>query len=826
VAIILGQAIYGERDRGHRILAASPAFHDGEKLAGRMDLQGSPPPYTQWQPYVSGFARDGYYVFARTMPDPRAARAGMVFSRAFALPLAQAATLGDIGGIFDLLASLGDNRESIEDRPYEPGSVVMTPGSVGLAKALLAQGPDPVVWPGQAGFEAALTCLWARLWPASRIGLTFRIAFSPTDVSGEAPAIVTTPPELVARWSAYRVVDANAVRSPSDRAEGVLLGDPIPPDLTRVLDDFGPQTRCIADLRDLASLAELAGGGGSPADYLDALRLACHLAPEPAKGRELKAQLVSGAASAIGTATVGDVRMARNLDLASIEEPGAFWTALGGWARSELWRVTDAEGLSLILQEAKAETPVPEWRLTIWQGVRSALGKPTQAMAAALWGAVTMDPTLLATLAGKSKRTRSALEGALVSYPPVDLAAASAEKIAAAASELEMPSLHALVCAMGFAPLEAIRRHMLEAQADAQTLAIAALRASAADLVAAALEHDDELTLALGAQAAADAPKLLRRIDVADGRWRDLWAGALAIDIAAASGPINPDKALTLIFDGVIEGSVVADDLLAAISVTPLAALVDYPRRAELWPRVREPARGRLIAATAEAWLARIEAGDDVVSDAVLSEAVADPVRLEPTLRRLTGTVVSGCRLVRALPQLTERRFERWLSEVLRRGQSLASEEAEALGRLVAARHWDPTAERIAIAITDEDRSDLRPAVDFIIDRLSYYRRYLLDETFSRTPLAAKWQILEEVALELYPWGPGDESLWRRAGGKESDIPKAPTGADAWRKVMNDAQKGRGAVNFGRLIKVMHDDFPHNRALSKLRWDSAFGFGW
>jgi len=821
MTLTLAQAIYGERDRGHRLLGASPTFPEADRLAGRMDMQGSPPPHTAWQPYFSGFAWNGYYVFARTMPDPRAERAGMVFSRALAVPEAVAGELANITGLFSLLTGRGDERDQIDDIEYRDGEAP-PPGSPGLVHAMLREGQDPVVWPGEAGFDHALASLWAALWPAARLGLSFRIAFSPTDVANDPPSLVTTPASLVTRWSSFRIVRTDAEEQRDDAAEAFLLNRDAPAELKRAIAAFGPRMPKISEVRRVVDLVATQAAGGALADLIDGLRLVCDLAPEREVGGDIKTGLVDRAVAAMASAAAADVRMARNLDLAPIGTAEHFWNAMAGWAQHYLWSIGDAKSVATILEEACSTKPVAAWRDAILKGVGQALAKPTGSLGVNLWKALAVEPALLGALIKQTRDGKRRLEAALLLAPPQQITAEPAKAISAEALRADLSAVHALCCAASLTPLASIRRHLSEARADARTLALAARDASGEERVVAALEHDDDLTLMLGAQAAAETPSLLRKIVMVEPRWRDLWTAAILIDPAAAGGPSRPSQAVSALLDGLVDGTIAADDLLDALSTTALADLTSYPRHAEVWPKLVEPTRSRFLDTTADAWLAALEGGNEMACDDVLASKVASPAKLDPVLARLTADVDAGCRLFRALPQLAEPQFGRWLDAVLRRGAALARAEAEALGRLVAARSWDGTAARIADAITDNKRADLRPAVDYILDLLGVFRRYWLDENFSHTPMPVKWQILQDVALELYGYGPGENQLWQRAGGKESDIPQTKTGAEAWRKVVTDAQKGKGDVNIASLIKTMADDYPHHRTVSKLRWDSAF----
>jgi len=383
--------------------------------------------------------------------------------------------------------------------------------------------------------------------------------------------------------------------------------------------------------------------------------------------------------------------------------------------------------------------------------------------------------------------------------------------------------LHAACCAAGLPPVEAIRQHLAEVNATADSVKLAACKAKGADLLTAALAHEDVFTLALAAEAAAAAPSLLKRIDISSPRWREIWRAAIARNAGAAEGPSDPVTTAAALLEGFIGGSIADLPLVTALSATSLADLSQFADREKLWPQLPEPLRSAYLQATAKGWLEAVERGEVITAEPALAQYFASPVLLEPVLSRLATQPSTGCALFRALPQLDEGRFSRWLREVLRRVNPLSRDDAEALGRFVASRSWNSTARAMADAITDDGRSDLRPSVDYIVDLIGMWRRYDLDETGNTMPLSAKWQVLEEVTVDLYGYGPGDGRLWQRAGGKDKDIPKAKSGAESWHKVFADAKKGKNSIDIRELIKRMYDDYPNHSALRKLRWDSSFG---
>jgi hypothetical protein len=72
------------------------------------------------------------------------------------------------------------------------------------------------------------------------------------------------------------------------------------------------------------------------------------------------------------------------------------------------------------------------------------------------------------------------------------------------------------------------------------------------------------------------------------------------------------------------------------------------------------------------------------------------------------------------------------------------------------------------------------------------------------------WSALEELALELYAYGPGINEVWKRAGGHTADIPRFESGRQAWSTVISQAKAGRHHVTPKSLTKTMLEDFPKN----------------
>lgn len=92
-------------------------------------------------------------------------------------------------------------------------------------------------------------------------------------------------------------------------------------------------------------------------------------------------------------------------------------------------------------------------------------------------------------------------------------------------------------------------------------------------------------------------------------------------------------------------------------------------------------------------------------------------------------------------------------------------------------------------------------------------------ETTATAQEADSWSVLEEVLVELYPFGPRDQEVWSRAGGDLSRLQFHPTGQAAWHAALRTLKQGGGGrnINFGSLFKTAKEDFSNHPQLAILQ---------
>ena len=232
-----------------------------------------------------------------------------------------------------------------------------------------------------------------------------------------------------------------------------------------------------------------------------------------------------------------------------------------------------------------------------------------------------------------------------------------------------------------------------------------------------------------------------------------------------------------------------------------------------LWAKV-------FLAATADGWLTCFVQGTSgCIPEPALERRILEPARLEPFLKRcLDQNIAHGAQLFSVLPNVLEDRFIVWLGQVLDSYKELSAGAVEHLGQIVVARNWSKALD-ILVQQFRNNRRDLLPALRICSSMLSVWDRWWLGIT-SLTK-ADKWDLFDEIAVELYPSGPDQDELWERAGGRNGDLEKQGTGSIRWKAVLRQMARGQNPRP-AKLLSVMLRDYPSNDRLRFLANDHEF----
>ncbi len=826
VTVHVDQAMFGEVRSGHALLATTTNRSFGQALALRLDLPDQPPPGISWKGFINGFSYENRYVLARTEPDRRASRTGMVFSHAFIVPLERMIELTDLRPFFARLASQRPASVSLAplDITMSDSPLERSPALVPAANTFGVRGSLPVVYRGFEGFETFVASLWANLWPEIRREFAFRLSFTPQDlVESPQPALICTPDNLAHRWASHRILDTTDQTLLTGLATAALAGGPAGKSLLQFGRELGFQPVTFPELLELEQAQLLVAADDDAFESrLATVRVIARLSPGTNQGMGIKTQTRTALETAVEGMSSDEFLMLRNLDLASFPEFQRLWKAVARWLGAHRFPPKDDSTLREALWDAtRIPNAVDAWRSAVWVGVDDAARRDKPPLAAAFWRWVSDDVTLINTLMDRLD-THSSLDAALADATPRKLKEVAAHKFLNRMACTQWRHSHAAAAAAAFGPREAVRRQLtfdFDA-ADAAPLRRAMRKTRPDQLIALAVEFTDSRLVELAAEEAAKKPALLVRVDVTTEIGQQIWAGALDINENAWSGPAEPQEVLYRLLESILAGRRVIPRLLLALSRTPLANLSNFPKRRIIWEHLGGDAQSGFLAATADGWLTCFVQGTSgCIPEPALERRILEPARLEPFLKRcLDQNIAHGAQLFSVIPNGLEDRFIVWLGQVLDSYKELYAGAVEHLGRVVVARNWSKALD-ILVQQFRNNRRDLLPALRICSPMLSVWDRWWLGIT-SLTK-ADKWDLFDEIAVELYPSGPDQDELWERAGGRNGDLEKQGTGSIRWKAVLRQMARGQNPRP-AKLLSVMLRDYPSNDRLRFLANDHEF----
>ena len=819
------QALYGESRGGHSLLASSGDDAVSTAIVQRLDLPDTAPPDAEWSPFLRGFPYQDRYVLSRTFHDTAASRGGMVFSHALLAPLDELVETPDLQPLLRLLAtSNGQRPDATTVRlPCTDTPVPRAIDLIDAADALAATGTFPVVRLGHIGFDDLVVALWAHLPPEIRRGFAFRLSFGPPDlVEQPMPALVCTPDGTAGRWSEYPVIRTATPHEPDSLAAAILSGHARATPLIEFMQQLEVRPATFPDLRLAEQAYQLDIGEPSLDRRVGVMRLIEKLSPDSDAGDAGKKLLAQRLCDALSGARVEEILRLRNLQLSAVPEPKRVWKAVAKWvAENSYAQDQDTEMLSVLEDATTSDAAVEEWRGAILNGLAAAARSAKSSFPRAFWRWIKIRPEIV-TAVFPHVPAEAGVEERLARATPRTLDQATAASLEPLALSRGWLRLHGTVLSASASASDAARRQVAVDTDPSflEGLRAALRRAKPPELVECALEIEDPRMPRLTGEAVAKDPKLLAGLDLTPTTAQAIWREALAIEPESWQGPTDPAAAFHSILDRLLDGSQTDPMLLERLSDTPLADLVIYPRRPEIWSRIGDGARHKMLTRTANGWL-KNAAGADVPAapEQDLQTAILEDDELEPTLDALipnrAGTAV---RIVAALSRYDQQRFLQLLSTLTSRITSLATPDAESIGRLVLQRRWEDVAVYL-LGQFKSGRRDLKPALRTSYDMFDWWDRLV----YGLVPISEseKWEAFQELAAELYPDGPDDDGLWERAGGDDADLSTGRNGRTRWRNALRKMRNGKEPTPSALLAKMM-EDFPHNERIPHLASDPVF----
>jgi hypothetical protein len=824
-----GVAFFGDVGRKHGLLASTPEDRAlFVEIVNRTDRPGYTPPDGPWPPYLSGFAHRDHYYLMRTYADDSASRGGMVHTAAIVAPIEQFALVEDLKVVVDALPSalakqpvadpmpleLLDSRLAASRQEHVPAQ---------LAQALVANAA-PVVWGEPRNFDEIIVSVWGRMWPSIRKVFSFRMSFDPNDIDQQnPPTLVTTLPEVRSRWVSNPVISSSSPLLHVDPAAAVLTGDPAGDRLSELRLQLQSD---ITDFRQLCLLQALAATLDSSEQSFSSrrsqLQLAARLSPDPSAGSQLKSKLAEDLCARIpDQTTAGEIRGLRNIPwetLAPDHSRNAF-TAVTTWMATNSVRNSGPVDSSNALV-VDAFNDAGPWGNALQTGLRRALESDDSGLPATLWSWIIGDLGKDIDHLLEMSLTNPARENLFAdACPQLTGKSELCKHLLNFSKEKGWSELHASVALNHLAPSAAMAVHLKSlGPTDDRGIERFRCKLGNREFLALSVESRDLRLVDSAIHSLAQDPDLWKTFNPDNPFWRAVLAKWVSPGEHNAFLSTHRKQVLAsmLVHLAALSTSTATDETLwnGLVNLSPDWSDLDLP--SSVWNVIPTNLRLSVFDATAEGWLAKFLSGmaPALPDFPEIRRRVTEETRIRRMLQQ-NRNASTAVQLFDEFVELPEHLFVFWLQYVL---PSLEVSQPTALriGNLIATRRWRSAAEEFASL--GDHRPALRMGLEPCLPLFGMLRRIrLLISGVSHSRYGIDlWQALQELGLQLYPYGPGDRDLWQRAGGDPSDLPNFRSGREAWSAVIQDARNGRHAVTISSLINAMQDDYPNNPDLRQI----------
>jgi len=832
VKIQVYQALCGENPKkAYDLLKTNfPDKDIAKNLAFKTGLQDNVQG-TKWDPQIRGFFEGEYFLLMKTFPDRSSdVRPGRVFSHTLILPADQICECVSLNAFFSILPQEMDknsvlenisvdcsiSNETLTDTNFKGRFNKVIHGLVNHHKY-----KNTIIWVGQKDMSNATNELWKLLTPSERKTFNFGIYFDAENISGDKLNLITVPESIHSKFLSkeFLLINKNENYLPSGLAEEILAGNINAKNRLEIFRkelNLSDLTRSELDLiavvlptmENLNSITDI-----KKVNTLGQI-IALH-APNPQTGKNFKNKLIDRLVTLIENSNSSDLTVLRNFKLecflSANEKMGK---AVQSWVNKYILNTKKAdlnESLGII---NLLNTDKKSWiSINISKKIGESLGILDSEKAKLIWRWLLFDPSYFDTVQQFVSQT-SANETILIATKPKKIDKSNVECAINAANKKRWFRLNAHLLLSIHLPEKALEMQ-LSVDKDPESmegLLIIAKKVEQSKLVAIAIKISDPRILKILSMLHGTSALVLDNLDLSDPS-----AQKLIILFGEDHGNSNwlkngkrSKKAVKNIFDCLISGTQVELRLLEDIAESEFSDVLDYDQRNALWEKLPGIIRSKILESTSTKLLGKLakDPATKVPDDKILSEFILS--------NGISGFLYyNNDKLKNTLPIFNRYKNipDHYLTDYLRnyRGD-LNSLDAKQLGKLIYNRS-NRDAAHLIYQKSSRDNNWRFALVEChsILDRWTRFKiagKGIIKGV--KIPSDDWWTPLGEFIVEYYSNRNALVTVWRKAGGQESDLLMDGSALDAWNNALSKLRHGAlKKPKMKDLLSEINKDYGH-----------------
>jgi hypothetical protein len=830
VKIVVHQSLCGEKNKAWELLKTTmPDFGIAKSLAFKADLQEQTGD-TYWVPAIRGFVEGDYFLIIKTFEDTSTeVRRGRKFSHVLIIHKDEIIKIDNLQPILSLLHGQIDKEASIEliSIDVQPIEIIIEhkPSFQGRFNKLvhgylnIKEYSNTIIWFGQEDFDLSVVELWKRLNIDERKNFRFGISFHNDSIGSENINLMAVPESIQSKFikSGFFLIGKNDKHTPTELAEQILIGDKV---ARQRINNFQETIDSETLLRnDITFVAK----GISTFEKLDTVsdikkintlsHIIAKYASSELQGEQYKSRILARIVDLIESNTFSEITVLRTFKCDSFKDSKQILSnALAEWINNNIFQSKEKTNDYISFFDRFSIVNPNWWDDAIEKELKSFLGEISTSKASIIYKWLLDDSSILVkinTFLDKSNESESSFLEKL----PKNISDQLIEQINIFSIQNKWFRLYAQLLNKQFdfnnALTELLKVDQDENSFDAINILLKGKEPKL--IIDFAVKGGETRILKKSGELLQGFPKLLNAINVLNVNWQTIWLEAIHNGIAIETGLKEPIKIINELFDGIIAENPTSEELLLKISESEYGNIISYPNRNLLWKKLPSSARVNFLKKTSSILLEGLSENSTtkIPDDYILTEYISQ-TGISDFLYFNRNNIKSIIPIFEKFSQLSDYNLADYLNNYS--GQ-INAVEATQLGKVINNRNFHNSASII------HNKADKYNNWKFALSECHFILGFFQKAAISisgilssvNIPTDQWWQSAEDIIVELYPNATSIVTIWKKAGGKESELIMSNTAANAWNDALHKLRRNRfKEIRMNDLLKEMKKQYDQN----------------
>lgn len=826
MSIVIHQAIYGDKNDGHALLKTTlPDEKLANKISNSTDLsdRGS-----NWTPALRGFSFEDFYLIVKTYSDTsQGMRLGRVFSHVLIIQQADIDKIDNLNILFNSFKNDIDKHIDLSPivyLPVEPNTQIPHNRALKAIRGLLNE--QSVVWIGQEQFPEAVAAIWKNLWDTARFNFCFGINFNPAAVSASKQCMVCTPETYRSKWqnTKFCIVDIEDTLAEPTPAELYLLNTETQTTFTEFLDQLGTRPKSLKQLSLLEKGLETFANLENIIDFNEIYNLYSIIRSYQSTAGEKKdllKKVLKRIIQIIPDQNSQSINALRKLEITKEIEPlkRELEIAIETWLENNLFneRFNEKEDTSKLALNSVSDESCAWWNAIMTGSLKNHFAVWQKNYASTLLKWLNKDPSGILKAISKYFSYSKSIEDDLESVFSTNKSEEVSQQLLAFCLKNNWIKLHARIL------LQLNTRNILKEQIkiDRHPTSMEGIKLIAANIdnkqfIQEALMLNDSRLFITAGEITARKKELLSELKISEPGWQKILLCTFGSEKTLKDLFKNPYKEVVFpLLNLVLEDKTYDDDLLVFIGQSEFANIQEYPERKDIWEKLPASVKEDFLFST----LSNISLETDFLEKTLedsLNKAAQTHKFISHFIKVNTPNIGAIINFLIKYAVVPEKYLFDYLKELNSNFNGL---DAQKLGKLVYSRNWRNCLD--VIHSKARNNQSFKVAFQECCGLLNFwaYGAAVWEGLITKVDISLNdwWQSLADLACGLYPEGPVDSKIWKRAGGDESELQHKVTGQIMWRNALHKLNNGgTKKITLNTLLSEMKKDFPRNSDLNNL----------